>query len=422
MGDEDMTDQTLGGHSHTPGSEVPPPVTQASEVEAVILGLAAQEATGCLTIANSEGDEGLVWYRDGQVYAVSVPGRRPLLGVRLITAGAISAEQLNSALELQRSSMTSARLGEVLVHLNLVNRRVIEAFALEQQRDMLADLLGWHIASHWFRNGAHTRTDLAPFLDVARLIQEARVRQQQWPVIVDEIGGVDVVPLPTDHDPQAALSTSEVVVLKLVDGIRTLTDIADDCGYTVYEAADVLLGLVAAGLVTTAADLLHDPRPALSGYAEADESDVEQADVHLAAVLELHPHTEVVAASGDVERISVSDAKSFDNGPSDVEPEPLPILNEVTPGLAATNPPLAPPVLPSFEPAITADASSYQQLPPPSAAPVGQPLLFPGEIDPSPTAPAPTAHTVPTVPTAPSEPADTAALLRELTSLGFDQA
>jgi hypothetical protein len=329
---------------------------------------------------NGHGDEGLVWFRDGQVYAVSVPGRRPLLGIRLVTAGAISPDQLNDALELQRNQMPTSRLGEVLVKLGLVNRRVIENFALEQQRDMLADLLGWQVDDQRFRNGAHTRTDIAPFTDVADLLNQARLRQQHWPAVVEDLGGVDAVPLPTGMVPHAELATAEAVVFRLVDGVRTLTDIADECGFTVFEAADVTLGLVAAGLVTTAAELLHDPRP-----AEAD-ADGEP----LAEVLELHPLHVVPDPVVDAVPDPVVDAV-----PEPVvtyEPEPIATFE---PEPVTTFEPAA-----TFEPAQPAEpaAASFSALPPPTAARVEWPQ--------------------PIIPAPSSEPADTAALLRELSGLG----
>ncbi len=373
-----------------------------SDAEGIILGFAAQEASGCLTISNASGDEGLVWFRDGQVYAASVPGRRPLLGVRLVTAGAISPDQLNAALELQRSEMHAARLGEVLVHLHLVNRRVIEAFALEQQRDMLADLLGWNVTNHWFRNGARTRTDLAPFTDVAELIEQAHARQRQWPLVVDEIGGADVVPLPTGTPPHATLSSSERTVLGHVDGVRTLVDIADDCGYTLFEAADVILGLAAAGLVTTATDLLHDPRP--TGFPSLVDDPFEP----LAEVLPLHLVTEG----------SEEPAPVYDESPSFMEAEPTSAafidapVDEAPAYEAPHEPiveapliesiPLAPEPALTFEPAVTAEPipSTFSELPPPSAAPFQS-----ADDDQN------DEHNV--------EPADTAALMRELTSMGL---
>ena len=364
-----------------------------ADVEGVVLGLAAQEATGCLIISDGSGGEGLVWLRDGQIYAVSVPGRRPLLGVRLVTAGAISPDQLNAALELQRSQMASARLGEVLVHLGMVNRRVVEAFVLEQQRDMLADLLAWPVHTHQFRNGARTRTDLSPFVDVADLFAQAHTRQSHWTVMLAELGGPDIVPIPTEFAPLAALAPSESIVLRLVDGIRTLTDIADDCGYTLFEAGDVVRGLIAAGLVTTATDLLHDPRPSVP-LSISEPGAVADESTAFDNVLPLHPAEAEAAASV----------------------------------VAA---PLTEPAL-TFEPAITADPVpvAYGELPPPSASPMvtyespeisaGSARLDDTSVPPQTSAVYdPLDTSVPLATPESTEPTDTAALMRELTSLGM---
>ena len=59
-------------------------------VEAVLLDLASSGATGCLLVRDQEGDEAEVFLRDGLIYAVSVPGRRVMLGVRLMSSGALS--------------------------------------------------------------------------------------------------------------------------------------------------------------------------------------------------------------------------------------------------------------------------------------------------------------------------------------------
>jgi len=69
-----------------------------ARVDSLLLELASQEATGCLTITEPEGEQATVWFRDGDVYAVSVPGRRPLLGVRLMSSGVLTPEALAEAL------------------------------------------------------------------------------------------------------------------------------------------------------------------------------------------------------------------------------------------------------------------------------------------------------------------------------------
>ena len=51
-----------------------------ARVDSLLLELASQEATGCLIVTEPQGEQSTAWFRDGYVYAVSVPGRRPLLG------------------------------------------------------------------------------------------------------------------------------------------------------------------------------------------------------------------------------------------------------------------------------------------------------------------------------------------------------
>jgi hypothetical protein len=130
--------------------------------DSLLLELASQDATGCLTLNDSEGEQSSVWFRDGQVYAVSVPGRRPLLGVRLMSSGALTPEALAEALEVQRTELQGWRLGELLVHLGFVDRSVVESFVTEQLRDQVADLLHWTVVEGRFRNGKRTRQDVAP--------------------------------------------------------------------------------------------------------------------------------------------------------------------------------------------------------------------------------------------------------------------
>ena len=141
-------------------------------VETVLRDLAGQRATGVLSVRDQEGDEAEVYLRDGLVYAVMVPGRRTMLGVRLMSRGALTPEALAEALEIQRTELQGWRLGELLVHLGYVDLDVVEEFVVEHLKDALADLLGWPVAAWKFRKNKKTRQDVAPPTAVDDLFED----------------------------------------------------------------------------------------------------------------------------------------------------------------------------------------------------------------------------------------------------------
>ena len=87
----------------------------SSAVEQVLVELSDAGATGCLTVTDPAGEQAEVFFKDGQVYSVFVPGRRAQLGARLIASGDLSPEALTSALDVQTNELQGWRLGELLV-------------------------------------------------------------------------------------------------------------------------------------------------------------------------------------------------------------------------------------------------------------------------------------------------------------------
>src|SRR3954467_5570158 len=136
----------------------------------LLLQLADEEATGCLHISDAEGDEALAYFKVGLVYAVSVPGRRPQLGAKLVSSGALAPEALADALEAQRTELQGWRLGELLVHLGYVAQAVCEAFVKEQVQDSVWDLIRWPEGKWRFRKNEKTREDVAPPMAVTDLL------------------------------------------------------------------------------------------------------------------------------------------------------------------------------------------------------------------------------------------------------------
>src|SRR5277367_3858889 len=142
--------------------------------------LADDSATGCLHITNPAGEEALIYFKNGLVYSVSVPGTRPQLGAKLVSSGALAPEALAEALEAQRSELQGWRLGELLVHLGYVDQPVVEAFVLEQVNEALWDLLRWTDGRWKFRKNIRAREDIGPSMVVVELLATLRDRGYEW--------------------------------------------------------------------------------------------------------------------------------------------------------------------------------------------------------------------------------------------------
>src|SRR3954454_2258036 len=230
----------------------------ATPLAPLLLQLADESATGCLHISDAEGDEALVFFKVGLVYAVSVPGRRPQLGAKLVSSGALAPEALADALEAQRSELQGWRLGELLVHLGYVDQPVVEAFVKEQVHDALWDLIRWHEGSWRFRNNEKTREDVAPPMLVAELLSDLRERGAEWEAISAVVHVPTAVPVLSARGggaPETMLDADAWSMLCKIDGERSAAELARDCGYTLFEAGQVLVTLVKAGLVDIEEDV-----------------------------------------------------------------------------------------------------------------------------------------------------------------------
>src|SRR4051794_40227857 len=244
----------------------------ATPLAPLLLQLADESATGCLHISDAEGDEALIYFKSGLVYAVSVPGRRPQLGAKLVSSGALAPEALADALEAQRSELQGWRLGELLVHLGYVDQPVVEAFISEQVHDALWDLIRWHEGRWRFRKNEKTREDVAPPMLVADLLSDLRERGAEWEAISAGVHGPTAVPVLSARGggaPETMLDADAWSMLCKIDGERSAAELARDCGYTLFEAGQVLVTLVKAGLV----DIEEDVDVAASFAPAADDND-----------------------------------------------------------------------------------------------------------------------------------------------------
>jgi len=85
------------------------------------------------------------------------------------------------------------------------------------------------------------------------LLMEAARRLDEWRVLSKKVPSTDMVPefvVQENREGQINLNTSEWLVLSKIDGRRDIKELAVACGLSVFDAAKILYGLVATGLLS----------------------------------------------------------------------------------------------------------------------------------------------------------------------------
>ncbi len=298
----------------------------------VLTDLAGQAATGCLHLDDDAGDEALVYVKNGLVYAAYVPGRRPQLGARLISSGALAPEALAEALDAQETELQGWRLGELLVHLGYVDRGVVEAFVLEQLREATFDLSRWPSGRFRFRKNEKTREDVGTHATVEDLLAEVARRREEWEVIAGVVHGPGAVPVLSAGGVASAemtLDQDQWALLCKVDGERTIAQLARDCGFTTFEAGQIVFSLVGAGLldVEETFEDTYDPPPVV-------DEDLAPLGAALASAFASFAEPEVVEVVVPPQAESYEDESEVSRLLGTVMPEPEPSLDTLSAAFA----------------------------------------------------------------------------------------
>ena len=208
---------------------------------------------GTLNIINDDA-KGYVCFRNGNVFFATHNWKRATLGQRLIEAGMVSEEQIEEALDLQKTTRKGQRLGHILVELGYLSRESLEVFVQEQIRDAVFHLLRWTEGEFDFDpNEIFPEEDIGLSMSTEDLIMEGSRRLDEWYQIEKKVPSLDTVfmmtKVPGKEAKDVDLTSEEWLVLYHVDGESTVRDIVEKSGQSALVACKALYGLVTAGLV-----------------------------------------------------------------------------------------------------------------------------------------------------------------------------
>ncbi len=218
--------------------------------------LSGGKKTGTLFLERDSA-EGHVCFREGRIYFAASNWSRESLGRRLVKAGVISEKQLRQALglqKIQKKEKAGRRLGQILIDEGYLDDAVLETFIQEQITDTLFDLFRWEDGALKFESGdAGDEEDIGVSVSVENVIMEASRRLEQWNKILERIPSLDALfvmaAAPGEKSIEIHLKPREWMLLCYLHGGRSVHELVELTGYTDFETARILYGMLAAGLV-----------------------------------------------------------------------------------------------------------------------------------------------------------------------------
>ncbi len=209
--------------------------------------------TGVLRIVRSD-TEGSIWFRDGDVFFAQSNWRHELLGQRLVSAQRITPAALTRALEIHESEGGARRLGEILVGEGYITQQVLEAFVQEQIEDTIFDIMRWDEGDFDFETLPEVvHEDIGLSVSVENIVMEGSRRLEEWNRIKKKVPSADMVfkmaTAPGEGTFEISLKPIEWNLLLLVDGTRSVSELAVEVHSTDFDVARIIYGLFSAGLL-----------------------------------------------------------------------------------------------------------------------------------------------------------------------------
>ncbi|TVP59061.1 MAG: tetratricopeptide repeat protein [Gemmatimonadales bacterium] len=212
--------------------------------------LAMGRKTGCLTVTD-RSSFGYVYFDNGRVVYANVLNRPDRLGEILVRAGVINREDLSQAME-QQAREPGQRLGQILVARGALSEDDLLRHITIQIEEAVYHLFTWERGSFHFAPDEKPEEEEIAVVSInpESLLLEGARRVDEWSLIEKKVPSMDLI-FSLDRDPHGdealELTTQQERILHLIDGSRSVEEIAAEAGMVDFDAAKALFGLVQAG-------------------------------------------------------------------------------------------------------------------------------------------------------------------------------
>lgn len=216
--------------------------------------VAAGRKSGTLGIQRDDSIV-MVYFEDGFITYGYGPRQTFHVGQLLVEQGVVSRKQLEEAIEIQGKIDNSKRLGEIMIARHFIDRADLEAVVRRQIEELLYSLLSWESGSFKFYDGQFpTQEEITVRVSVENLILEGLRRIDEKTMVQQTIPDPEAVytisAAQAGRKRDVALDAPEWNVMALVDGYRSLADVAKASQMDPEDAMTRLAQLKLAGLIT----------------------------------------------------------------------------------------------------------------------------------------------------------------------------
>jgi len=230
-------------------------------IASLLQWLSIDQKTGVLQVSDGENDVE-IFIKDGVIVYATSSQKEFRLGQLLKTEGVLSSEELQECLQIAQEK--DHQLGRVLVERGYISIDGLKKFLHHQAKEILCNLFLWERGDFEYKDiPLNVEGKLIIPFNTMEIIIEASRRIDEWSVITKQIPNDKVVfkisEKMRDTD-EIKLRKNEWRILSLINGTRTVKDVAKESGYDKFLAYKIIYSLMMSGFIEKIGEVYEKER------------------------------------------------------------------------------------------------------------------------------------------------------------------
>ena len=211
--------------------------------------LALGQKSGVLSVTD-RSSFGQIYFDRGRITFARIVNRRDRLGDLLVRDGLLRQEQVREAVD-EQARTPDRRLGEILIERGWIGRDDLVKYMRIQIEEAVYFLFTWSKGSFYFEvDQKPDEEEILVEINPESLLLEAARRVDEWSLIEKKIPSLDLifqVDVERLRGAGVSLTAEQERIVPMLDGTRTVQDVADQSGLAEFDVGQAIYGLIQAG-------------------------------------------------------------------------------------------------------------------------------------------------------------------------------